>query len=371
MNVLLQQPCYRRQRDLAVAYDSHIADNVLVYLGRVYVEVDNLGLLGICRRQSCYPIAKSHSYGNEHVALLCFHVGCITAMHAEHAHIKRMSRWQGRQSQQRSSGRDIGFLQKLHKLVVGATQLHSLSNEGKGSLGCVDDVGGIGYSLLVNLRIRIIRPYMVNMHGLPLAAVNLRILREVEHHWSRSSAPCNIERPAYSPCHILRPSYLVCPLCYRLRHTHEVNLLEGVGSQCSRAHLSGNDDNGSRVHHGISHSRKGIGNAWSARHEAYSHLAANSGIALCGMCGGLLMAHQNMVKLLVIPSRISIKGIKDRHYGTTRVAKYSPYALFNERAHQCLGTCYDVGRSAVIRWSVLFVAVYFAWYHKTCMFSPK
>ena len=90
VNILLEQTCDGGQRNLAVAHHSHSGLHVLVYLRAVYVEVDDLGLFGIGVQAASHTVAETHADGNEHIALLFLHVGSITAVHAEHAHIERM-----------------------------------------------------------------------------------------------------------------------------------------------------------------------------------------------------------------------------------------------------------------------------------------
>ena len=70
-----------------------------------------------------------------------------------------------------------------------------------------------------------------------------------------------------------------------MRHSHKVDLLEGVGAKRSHTHLSSNNHNGRRVHHGIGHTGQRVGGAGTRRHYSYAHFAAHPRIALGGMGG--------------------------------------------------------------------------------------
>ena len=116
--------------------------------------------------------------------------------------------------------------------------------------------------------------------------------------------------------------------------------MKGIGSQGAHAHLSGNHHDGGRVHHGIGHACEGIGYARSAGYQANAHLATHAGIALGSMCGGLFVAHQYMVKGFLFASCIIVKGIKNGHDGSARIAKDGGYPFGLERSHQRFGSCY-------------------------------
>ena len=62
-------------------------------------------------------------------------------------------------------------------------------------------------------------------------------------------------------------AYLVTPFRYGLSQTHKVYLLEGVSAECADGHLSGNNDDGGRVEHGISHARQCVSGTGTAGDE--------------------------------------------------------------------------------------------------------
>ena len=123
-------------------------------------------------------------------------------------------------------------------------QLYALPHQCKRSLGLVDEFGSLFYRLIIQLRIRIIRPHIADLRLFPFARMRLRILRKVEHHGAGTSRACNIEGLTDGPRYILRATYLIGPLGDGLRHTHKVYFLKGIRAQRTDAHLPGNHNDG-------------------------------------------------------------------------------------------------------------------------------
>ena len=153
-----------------------------------------------------------------------------------------MVRRQRRESQHGTTSRNVSLLEEGLQLFLRITQLYALPYQRQRTLGIVDEFGSTTHGIAIQLGIRHIRADEVYLLGFPVNLLHLRILRKVENDRTRATTTGNIERTADSPRHILSATYLVTPFGDRLRDAHEVNLLEGVGTQCSNGHLSGNDD---------------------------------------------------------------------------------------------------------------------------------
>ena len=143
VHVLLQQTGDGRQRHLAVAHHSNIGLHVLVDLGLIDVEMYNFCLLGISVETSCHTVAEAHAYGNEHITLVLHDVRRIVAMHSEHAHIKRMVAWKGRQTEQGACCGNVGTLQELNQLVLRSTKFHTLTHKSQRTLSSVNQFGSL------------------------------------------------------------------------------------------------------------------------------------------------------------------------------------------------------------------------------------
>ena len=82
--------------------------------------------------------------------------------------------------------------------------------------------------------------------------------------------------------------------------TNDVCLLESVGSNRVRVHLTGNCKKWDRVHHGVHDRGHQVGSARSTRCDADAELAAGSGVAFGSVTGTLLVAHQNVADLFAV-----------------------------------------------------------------------
>ena len=220
-----------------------------------------------------------------------------------------------------------------------SAQFHSLSNKSQRAFRIVYQICCSGYGSGGRLGIRHIAAYKINMLRLPFRSGYLSVLREVEYHRTRPARAGYIESLAHRPCNIFRTANLIAPFRYRLRHSHEVDLLKGIGAECRRSHLSGYHDNGCRIKHGIGHTRKRIGGARTARYYAYPYLTAHTCIALGCVRGSLLVAHQYVIERLLIAPRIVVKRVKHRHYRTAGVTEDGIHTLVPEGKHKCFCSC--------------------------------
>ena len=100
------------QRLLTVSHHSHIGLHVLVDLTSVDIEVNNLRLLGIGFQVTRHTVGETHADGNQDVALLLLQVHGIVAVHTQHTDVQRMIRGKCRESEHRTTSRDIGFLEE-------------------------------------------------------------------------------------------------------------------------------------------------------------------------------------------------------------------------------------------------------------------
>ena len=216
------------------------------------------------------------------------------------------------------------------------SQFNTLPHQSQRSLGVINQFGCSLHSRGIEFGIRLVTSHTRHMHRLPFALMHLRILREVEHHRSRTTATGDIESPADGPRHILWTPNLIAPFRDGLCYTYEVNLLESIGSKRSSSHLSADDDEWCRIHHSIGHTRERVCGSGAARHDAHPNLTADAGKTLGSMSGRLFMTNQNMIELLVFASRIVIECIENRHDGTARIAEDGFHTFLHQRTHQSL-----------------------------------
>ena len=331
-----------RQRLLTVGHDGHISLHVLVNLAGIDVEVDDLRLLSIGLEVTRHTVAEAHTDGDEHVALLLLEVDGVVAVHAQHTSVERMIGGQRGEAEHRATSRDIGFLEEPDELALRIAEFDTLPHQCQRFLGMVDQFGSLAHSLSVELRIRHIGTDEVHLHRLPVDLLDLCILGEVEHHRTRTARAGDVERTAHSPRYILGMTDLIRPLRDRLCHTHEIDLLEGIGTEGTDRHLTSNDDNGRRVKHGISNTCQRIGDTRATGDKGDTHLARHAGIALSGMGSSLFVAHQDMVETFLFSARVVEERVIDGHDRPSGVAEDGLHALCLQGAHQRLRSCNSV-----------------------------
>ena len=340
MNILVQETSDGRQRLLAIANHSHISLDDFIDFRLINIKMDNLSLLGIFGRNARDTVTESHTDGNEHITLLSLHIGSIRTMHTEHTHIKRMVARKSRKTEQGTTSRDISLLQEFNQFIMSTTQFYAMTDESERALCLIDEFSSFSYSLFINLRIWIIGCNLLTFHRFPLTSSNLGILGEVEYYRSRTTATSDEEGTAYSPCHILRTANLIRPLRDRLGNAHQVNFLEGISTQSAHTHLSGDDHDRCRIHHGIRNTGERISCSRTTSNESNTHFAADSGVALCSVSSSLLVTNQDVIEHLLLSSRVTIQCIKHWHDATTWVTEDGLNPFVMQGAHQCFSSCY-------------------------------
>ena len=336
---LMDQRRQRRQRLLAVAHNGHRDLHVLVHLALVDVQVDHLRLLGIGLQAARDAVAEAHTDGDEHVALLFLQVHRVVAVHTQHTHVQRVVAGQRAQTQHRAACGDVGFLQEGDELILSIAEFHALPHQRQRPLRLVDQVGSLLHMVHLQLGVRHIGAHEIHFLRRERHHLRLRILREVQHHRARSSAARDVERTAHGPCDVLGMTYLIAPFRDRLRHAHEVHLLERICAKGCNGHLPRDDHDGCGVDHRVGHARERVRGTRAAGDDGHAHLAADACKALGGMCGTLFVAHEDMVKRLLLASRVVIEGIIDRHDTAARVAEDGLHPLPLQRQHQRLAAC--------------------------------
>ncbi len=328
-----------RQRLLAVAHDGHRDLHVLVHLALVDVQMDDLRLLGIGLQAACDAVAEAHTDGDEHVALLLFQVHGVVAVHPEHTHIQRVVAGQRTQPQHRAACGDIGFLQEGDELVLSVAEFHALPHQRQRPLGLVDQVGSLLHMVHLQLGIRHIGAHEIHFLRHERHHLRLGVLREVQHHGAGSAAARDVERTAHSPRDVLGMANLIAPLRDRLRHTHEIDLLEGICAKGCDGHLPRDDHDRRGVYHRVGNTRERIRGTRAAGDDGHAHLAADACEALGGVCGALFVAHEDMVKRLLLAPRVVIEGIIDGHDAAAGITEDGFHPLPLQRQHQRLAAC--------------------------------
>jgi hypothetical protein len=83
---------------------------------------------------------------------------------------------------------------------------------------------------------------------------------------------------------------------------HGVRLLEGVRADHEGGDLAGEDDDGDGVHQRVGEAGDGVGGAGARGDERHADLAGGAGVALGGVDGGLLVADEDVVDVVLLKS---------------------------------------------------------------------
>ena len=243
---------------LAVAENGHIYLHVLVDFRGVDLEVNDLGLLGVCLEVAGHTIVETHTHSNQQVALIGHHIGTQVAVHTQHTLVEWMVGRDGRKAKHRTSERNLRLLGKFEHFLIGTCQFDTLTHQHEWFHAPVDQFGSLlDYRHFAN-RLGHIRTNEVDLLRFIVDDGGLCILREVEHDGTGTTRTCNIECTSHGPCHIFGTTDLIVPLADRLCHAHYIDLLEGIGTQHGGSYLSADDDKRCGVDHCIGKTGDGV-----------------------------------------------------------------------------------------------------------------
>ena len=112
-----------------------------------------------------------------------------------------------------------------------------------------------------------------------------------------------------------------------------VALLEGVIADEMSRNLAGDAHKRDRIHERIGEAGDRIGGAGTRSDEHHAGLTGRARVALGGVGGTLLMAHQHVLDLLLLENLVI-----DRQYRAARIAEHHFDSLIGERSEHDLST---------------------------------
>src|SRR5262249_25971303 len=113
------------------------------------------------------------------------------------------------------------------------------------------------------------------------------------------------------------------------RDADDVRLLEGVVADELGRDLTGDRDDGRRVHHRVGEAGDEVRRAGAARGHANADFARGAGVAFRGVRRALLVAHEDVVDALPLLVELVVH-VEDRAAG---VAEDDVYTFANEALH--------------------------------------
>ena len=70
-----------------IAQYGNICLHILVYLSRIYIEMNDFRLFGIRIQLSGYTVVKAHTYGDKYIALIRIDIRSQVTVHPQHTFI--------------------------------------------------------------------------------------------------------------------------------------------------------------------------------------------------------------------------------------------------------------------------------------------
>ena len=110
------------------------------------------------------------------------------------------------------------------------------------------------------------------------------------------------------------------------RDADGIALLKGVVADEVGGHLAGDDHDRDRIHQRVGEAGDGVGGAGAGGDEDRTDFPGRSRVAFGGVHRALLVAHQNVVELLLLKQRVV-----DRQHGAAGIAEDVLHALIDER----------------------------------------
>src|SRR5690554_1914530 len=263
----------------------------------------------------------------------------------------------GRKAQEGPCGGYAGLFEKVEQFLLGVTQNNALAHQGQGFPGKVDQ-----------------SRRRLNLFGLhfwcgPVAADEayglivvvearkLGVFGDVDEYRSGTSAAGNVKGTGNGIGNVFGLFYLKIPLGDGLGNAYHVGLLEGVGAQQSRTHLSADDDQRGRVHHGIGNAGNGIGCTGTGGDYGHTYPTSDACVTLGSMHSALFVSGQHVVQFFLE----GVQRIVNGHDRSTGIAEEYFGPFIQKRSHYrlgaghpdgsgglflafCLGLCFATGR---------------------------
>ena len=322
----------QRERTLDVAHEGHVGMDDFVDFGGVDLHMDDPGVGAEGGGVARYAVVETHSDGDEQVALLVFDVGAVVAVHPQHSHVAGVVARQRREAQQRRGGRHAAAIEKGPQFGFGVAQDRSLADHRQRPPGFVDEprrfldascVGRKGGCVAAD-------------RGDPFVAEGRRralgVLGDVDYDGARAPRTGDVEGFGDGRRNLFGVFDLAVPFRDSLRDPDEVGLLKGVGSQQCRTYLSGDEHQRRGVHQRVGQSGHGVRRTRAGGDQADAHAAAYAGIALRGVDGALLVAHEDVAQ----PVAIVVERVVDGDDRAAGIAEEGLDAFAQKRFDQGL-----------------------------------
>ena len=130
------------------------------------------------------------------------------------------------------------------------------------------------------------------------------VLGDVDVHRPRPPGPRDVERLGDDPGQLVGVPDEVVVLRHRQRDAVDVDLLERVLADQGRRHVAGDRDHRHRIEHGRPDARDEVRGTGPGRAHTDPDRARHPGVAVGGVGPALLVAHEDVAQLRVVPQHV-------------------------------------------------------------------
>ena len=267
----------------AVAGDPHVGRADLAQLGRVDVDVDDLGLRGEGADLAGDPVVEPGAQADEQVAALHGGHRGVVAVHAGHAQALGVRVGEGAPCHQGGDHRDPGALRQRTQRVGCPRLEDSTPDVEHRATGVADQLRRPTHERRIALGHRVVagKIEIVDRGGpVPLHGGVGDVLGKVDEHRAGSAGGGHVEGGRHHAGDVI--DVLDQPVVLGDAHgdAGDVALLKGVGADRSRGHLARDHDQRRRVHVGVGQRGDDVGGPRPAGHHGHAGLPGHHGVAL-------------------------------------------------------------------------------------------
>lgn len=320
----------QREDGLHVAGEAERVADVLVDLGGVDVDVDELRVLRVLVEVARLAVAEAAADGDDEVGRSNRVIRGLLAVHAGKAERLRMGARYRTEPHERVDDRQVVLLDEGNDFFRRTGGDDAAADNRHGPLGLDDLVGRL---CRADQEVSIRFPVMLGLHGLRLV-VDIRkeeVARHIDEHGAGTAVARQCKGLAHSRHELVGMLDFEVVLRDRHRDIEDVRLLERIAPQERSVDLSRDGDDRHGVHEGRRQARDEICRAGARRRDADADLARSARVAVGCVRGILFVCHEDFPDV-----RVLIKCIVKRQDHAARITKNRVDSLFLETESDCL-----------------------------------
>ena len=284
---------------------------------------------------ACDAVVEAGAYGDQHVGLVHRHVGLVGAMHAQHAQEARVRHGEGAQAHEGAGDGVAEEVDQFPQGLGGLAEDDAAAGVDHRALGLEQDVHRLADLARVALGRRVVG---AELDLLRVMVGNLDVgvgdvLGDVHQHRAGATGGGDVEGLADGQGQVVDIAHQKVVLDTGAGDADRVNLLEGVAADDRGRHLPGEDHHGDGVHVGGGDAGNGVGGPGSRGDQGDAAAAGGAGIAVGAMGGGLLVADQDVLDLVLLE-----QGVIGMEHGAPGIPEDILHALIDQRLNDDLGS---------------------------------